>query len=264
LLDGVLAEARGARPTLQPAEPARASWWTRFRQTMLVPAAALAGTAALVLFIARPDPELEEVTASSSAEPAPAAAKETADEAARPAAPEPELAPTASPPEPEAEPGAAPDPEPTEAPSTLAPQQQQQLGGKLDDLGTAKAEEKNSLQLGDALVPGWDLIDRADAARTADDCRSALADYQVATEDDDPAVRARAYAGIGLCQQAAGNTDEAETNFAKARAEDGAVGSLIDRETTKPYRSSTKKSSRSKRKPKSKANAEKLNPFSGD
>jgi hypothetical protein len=180
-------------------------------------------------------------------------------------------------PDAEPEPAAAADAEADDKapdPAALDEAKPEEAARELDSLGDAELDgnlEEQRQQAkpeadDDAAVevpPGWDLIDRADAARKAGDCRSARADYSVATEDDNPAVRARAFAGLGFCDDAAGNSDQAEANFAKARAEDGAVAPLIDRETNKPYRSATKKPTRAKRKPKSRAKSDKNDPFSG-
>lgn len=279
LLDGVLAEARQAAPALEPAAAPKPSWWRRFRRNFLVPATALAGTAALVLFIARPDPDTEEVTAAK-----PTAASAEGDEA--PAGSEPESsAPAAPEPEAAADPGNLAKEQaegeediPTQdlrarsgsspAPAVAVPPAEQ--SGKLDPLGSVGGEENRLQQKQEdaktaepQIPPGWDLIDRADDARKRGDCRSARQDYNIATEDDDAAVRARAYMGLGLCDDAAGNSDAAEENFAKARGEDGAVAPLIDKETNKPYRPAAKKSRRSKSKPKSRAEFDKNNPFDG-
>jgi hypothetical protein len=276
LLDGVLAEARRATPALEPATAPALGWWTRFRRTLLIPATALAGTAALVLFIARPDQSQEDVAMTASAEKAATPARDTAaprGNAAAAAAPEPE---------PAAEPALAIEGEVSDADaSDVVPQSPPAAAaapqGTLDNLmakeiteapGSAEERQQEAKREAPAevepnVLPGWDLIDRADAARAAGDCRSARDDYSVAAEDDDAAVRARAYAGIGFCDNAAGNSDAAEENFAKARGLDGAVAPFIDGETSKPYQSATKKSSRSKSKPKARAPTEKNDPFSG-
>ena len=286
LLDGVLAEARQAQPALEPAPTpaAKPSFWQRFRRTFLIPVTALAGTAALVLFIARPDPDNEEVTA---AKPGPAATDAAAPQ--RAGAPPPESAMPAAPePEPAAELEEVPAEDPGDmdnvrgqlaeedvpAPGSAAASTPTQAPAKMpamDPLGNAEGGEPalDRQQKNDAkpeepqIPPGWDLIDRADDARQRGDCRSARMDYNIATEDDDAAVRARAYMGLGLCDNAAGNADAAEENFAKARGEDGAVAPLIENETNKPYRPAAKKSKRSKSKPKARSSFDKADPFNG-
>jgi tetratricopeptide (TPR) repeat protein len=280
LLDGVIAEARASAGAPTPVvaaatEAPRRSLWDRFRRSFLVPTLALAGTAALVLWIARPDPHASGIDraeiAQREAPPTADAARSKSEDAraggatATPRALEGEAAVT--------EESAAPSPPaamPAQAPAADAPggllrldeAEQKPIGG-LEDLGK-QVQEPAKNEPSPAEVPGWDLIEKADASRKAGDCRSAREVYEVATEDDDPAVRARAFAGLGLCDQAAGNTDAAEENFAKARDEDGSIDTLIDRENAKPYRSSTRAAKPSaKKKPKSKAAASKDDPFSG-
>ncbi len=280
LLDGVLAEARRAAPALSPT-PAPApepTAWQRFRRSFLVPITALAGTAALVLFIARPDPDHEEI---AKAESAPASADASVSQKAS-GAPQ-SAAPAAPEPEPAAEPEEAPADEraieqaeleealPSPDPAATTPTQAPARAPAMDPIGNAEGgdgafdrQQKQDAKPVEPLIPpGWDLIDRADAARKRGDCRSARLDYDIATEDDDAAVRARAYMGMGLCDSAAGNGDAAEENFAKARDEDGAVAPLIDDETNKPYRPAAKKSNRSKSKPKARSSFDKNDPFSG-
>lgn len=283
LLDTVIAEARASAGaptpiTTTPTAGERNSWWRRIRGSFLVPTLALASTAVLVLWIARPDPQAvgidnAEIAARTDDERAPArksspSAAADAESDAPPPPPTPAEA---------AQGGAAVTAEPAAEPARNAapvidsglgdpPQNEEQRQQTLEDvpgmvdLGKSDAKPTTTVQ----MAPGWDLIERADSARKAGDCRSAREDYMVAAEDDDPAVRARAYAGLGLCDAAAGNTDAAEENFARARGLDGSVDGIIERENAKPFRSSTRaRKSSSKKKPKSKAAPSKDSPFSG-
>lgn len=289
LLDGVIAQARASAGAPTPvvavsAEAPRRGLWDRFQRSFLVPTVALAGTAALVLWIARPDPNASGIdraeVAQREAPPTEDAARSKSGDArggeatATPRALDGEAAvieESAAPSPAAAMPAQAPPAAPAaDAPAAEAPggllrldeAEQKPIGG-LEDLGK-QVQERAKNEPSPADVPGWDLIEKADASRKAGDCRSAREVYEVATEDDDPAVRARAFAGLGLCDQAAGNTDAAEENFAKARDEDGSIDTLIDRESAKPYRSSTRAAKPSaKKKPKSKAAASKDDPFSG-
>jgi hypothetical protein len=282
LLDGVIAQARAsagaATPVVAPAaEASRPSAWARFRRSFLVPTLALAGTAALVLWIARPDPHAAGIDRAEIAQSSAPAGDAAARGRATPAE---ASAPTSVPPAGadadaavtdkggDSPAAATPAPEPAaNAPGGLlrlddAREQQNKPAEEIGDLGKqAKLPETKGPQSAD--VPGWDLIEKADSARKGGDCRSARDVYNYATEDEDPAVRARAFAGLGLCDQAAGNSDAAQENFAKARDEDASIDTLIDRENAKPYRSSTKAKPSSKRKAKSRSSASKDDPFSG-
>src|SRR5690606_16761245 len=53
-------------------------------------------------------------------------------------------------------------------------------------------------------TPRWDLIARGDRARRDGDCKRARDEYTAALGDADTRVRARAEAGIGLCDMAEG------------------------------------------------------------
>lgn len=277
LLDDVIAQAHASSgsptPVAAPGSgPQAGGFWARFRRSFLIPALALAGTSALVLWIARPDPDALGVDRAevASREPGPSAAK-AADGAGAPAqdarapagaaAPEPARSQTVDAQSAPATPSATPAPDPAAGLQRLddAPVEEQKPAAEIGDLG-----KQADLPGKDKAPGGWDLIEKADSARKAGDCRSARDGYLFAAEDDDPAVRARAFAGLGLCDQAAGNSDAAEENFAKARDEDPAIDAVIDREKAKPYRSSTKASkSSSKKKPKARAPVQKNDPFSG-
>lgn len=74
---------------------------------------------------------------------------------------------------------------------------------------------------------GWADIATGDAKRRAGACSSAKTAYQRAVEDDSAEVRARALAGLGLCELDAGNTSAAESLFAKAKKTDPKVEKLI-------------------------------------
>jgi tetratricopeptide (TPR) repeat protein len=237
----------------QPAAEPRPSFWQRMRRSFLVPTLALAGTAALVLWIARPNANeavLDRPTIAAKSSPT-SSADAPATDASSIVAPEPAAAAVT---EKAAESKNAQD-EIVDDPNA-----------QLDPLGEASgaAEQKVPAALpqagdedkekpADLPASGWSAIERADAASKAGDCRSAREDYNYAAEDEDPRVRARAHAGLGLCDRAAGNTDAAEENFAKARTLDSTIGDFIDRRADKPYRASTKSSGSPRSKKKSKA-----------
>lgn len=104
-------------------------------------------------------------------------------------------------------PGSVPNAEPT-APS-------KDVGGGEDD---KKASD------------GWSEISQADADRRGGRCGLAKMRYDKARKLDDAKVRARALAGLGLCEHAAGHAAEAKKLFAQARAADAGVSGFIDRE----------------------------------
>lgn len=95
--------------------------------------------------------------------------------------------------------------------------------GKADDKPTVKEE----------VEPGWADITTGDAKRRAGACSSARTAYERAVEDDSAEVRARAFAGLGLCQLEAGNASTAEGLFAKAKSADPKVEAFIAAERSR-------------------------------
>jgi len=288
-LAAVFAEARTAtaEPTEvnSPAEEKKPGFFARLRRSFLVPSLALAGTAALVLWIARPqDSESlidQPVTASSNADDkATAALGKKQDEAPPPSA-EPAATPVEAAkaeeaeeaeeeiPADDAEPAVEAEPEdiPAAARQQAAPPSPAQAApGKMDDLGEVpKVDQKakNAPPEPDPDKPAWNLIERGDRSRQDGDCAAARSDYLVATEDDDPKVRARAYAGLGLCQELAGDDAGATDAFERARGQDAGVDKYIQAErnpsgTYKPTekkRRKAKKSAPRKPSPKAKVNS---------
>ncbi|MCY1005616.1 hypothetical protein OV079_08550 [Nannocystis pusilla] len=81
VLDGILAEARRAAPPPAPAAAPGPSLWERLRRSFLLPGVALAGTAALLLWVARPvdeaGPSIRDEAAPAPS-PAPAARRRPA------------------------------------------------------------------------------------------------------------------------------------------------------------------------------------------
>lgn len=283
VLDGVLEEARRAAATPAMAMTSTVSWWTRLRRSVLVPAVALAGTAMLVLWIGRPDEVATTADAPATSEAPPASAPTNADGVAADEAPPA----TAKPPEPakvqQAAPGgggavgnsrgveakleapAAPEPEPElDAVKDIATEKAANADeGSLQTYGEAPTEEQQrasgSSGPADSASGRWDLISLGDRARQAGDCIAARDEYALALEDDDPRVRARAFAGIGLCDAMAGDDPAADANFERGRELDGAIDGFIDsqREGNTPRKKTKRRAS--KKKPAPKQNA--MDPF---
>lgn len=282
LLDGVLAEAEraAATPAVTPEAGAK-SWWARVRRSFLVPAVALAGTALLVLWLGEPDEvALTEPSATPPAEPmieVPARARGQAvadEDAAPPPAPVPvPESSVAGEPEEEGEAEAeqsamleskveadeaTDDKKPAADPSDV-------IGGS-GSLGNAPGARASPQKTKGAAGPAtgrWDIISLGDRARLAGDCVAARDEYAVALEDDEAAVRARAYAGMGLCDAQMGNDPAADANYERARELDGAIGAFLDSQAQrdKPRPKSGSKSKRKKAKPKQKNADQAADPF---
>jgi hypothetical protein len=281
VLDDVLAQARQAA-----AAPAAAQvhepWWTRLRRSFMVPVLALAGTAALVLWVFDPKDQATLTDPPPSGSPTPAAERSMAAEKTPAAAARLEegedeqgaeatpAAPTVATPD-----AAAVDAKDAEA-SEIAGTEAKLDAYRKNEEPAKPAEGRGMTSLGD--VPGassggvgggvpsqpqaqtksggsagaasgrWDLVSRGDRARQAGDCVAAREEYALALEDDEPRVRARAFAGLGLCDAAAGDEPSADANYEKARALDDEVGEFIDsqnertRGAGKKSRKPTKKS----------------------
>lgn len=246
VLDDVLVQARqaAAAPIVAAAST---SWWSRVRRSVLVPVVALAGTAMLVLWIGRPDEQSTTLDERPTAGTVDASAEDRNEGApGSAAAPTPTAAPAqqrvgatetgkdsaegeleavleAPPPEPAPEPDA--DAGTRGVPAGEAKQ------GSMSTFGEAPSEEQKLAEDQGPAGPAtgrWDLISLGDRARQADDCVAARDEYAVALEDDDPSVRARAFAGIGLCDLQAGDGAAADSNFERGRELDDAIDGFIE------------------------------------
>lgn len=267
-LEAVFAEARAAAAQPSevetPAQDKKPSFFARLRRSFLVPSLALAGTAALVLWIARPqDSESlidQPVAANSSVDDKDGdLGKEKAPERPSPASAEPAATPVEADESAEEIVQEEAEAEPEDIPADATRQQAAPapvVPGTMNDLGEApEVEQKKDAKLPNADPedggPAWHLIERGDRSRQDGDCAAARSDYLVATEDDDPKVRARAYAGIGLCQELAGDDAGAIDAFERARGQDATVDGYIqgERNPSGTYKPSTKK----KRKPRKSA-----------
>jgi hypothetical protein len=281
VLDGVLAQAQqAATAPAVAARAAEASWWSRARRSFMVPVLALAGTAALVLWVLDPKDQAEVVDPPAAAE-APARAQAVrADQAEQKAAPTPSAAPVEAAAVPdEAEPSLAPIDAPEGAVTTVEAEARKDA----DHQAPAKPTEvdagrsKNTLGSAYGGLPGgsggalpgpaqpqkksggstapasgtsgrWDLVARGDRARQAGDCVAARDEYALALEDDEPQVRARAFAGLGLCDAAVGDEASADANYERARALDDGIGRFIESQSERSR--SEKKSPKPTRKSK--------------
>ena len=249
LLDGVIAEAHEATTAAPAAVPVPSqspseNWWSRWRRTFMVPALALAGTAALVLWIGRPDqhahladPPVAQTSPSRTVklsfdeelpEDQASARGEQSKVAADPSA------------------SAPPPPPGTEADQALADEEPEIVQPaeipQLDSLGDAPDDDKGAADDQADPVPAdgkpsqsagsasgrWDIVKAGDQARKAGDCLAAREEYALALEDDEAGVRARAFAGIGLCDRQAGDMPSAEANFDRARELNGDIDRFID------------------------------------
>lgn len=266
VLDDVLAAAREACevPSLaphvaEPARPVQEGFWSRMRRFAVLPGVALAGTAALVLVMV----QQRDAPTIQSAAPAPVAddarpttrerselAESDAMPAARTVAPSPGAAP----------PPAAATPAPVDAPvvgllrnaeeersrpAEPAPDPdgklEQAAGEKSSDdkakpaIGSGGAPAKNT----EVVTPRWDIIVRGDRARHKGDCDEAASEYRLALDDPDAFVRARAHAGLGLCDAAEGDASSAEAAYKVAHALDPEIAGFIEGERPRGAGAST-------------------------
>lgn len=287
VLDDVLAQARQAAATPAAAVAAVSEpWWTRLRRSFMVPALALAGTAALVLWVF--DPKDQATLGQSSApaaERAPAtAARAEAGEAKREQARATPAAPTVAPAEAaaaandlEAEAQDAPpieelsdrgalgelkrDADEDDAQAKPADGDGRSMtslgdvpsgapGGVLGGTGSGSATTPTQTKAGGA-AGRWDIVVRGDRARQAGDCVAARDEYALALEDDEARVRARAFAGLGLCDAVSGDEASADANYERARGLDDEIGGYIESQNERS-RGAEKKS----RKPAKKSKAQ--------
>ena len=224
LLHGVLAEAREAAETttIEPALPSSRSWWDRWRNTLVVPGLALAASAALVLVIVGPQSASEPELALDDGRVARVDA--ALDQA--PSAKAEELASTATPAAPLQEPAeeAAEADEADEATPAVSTAERAEVEVPA---GPPPAKLDAPLPEGGGS-PRWDIVARGDRARQAGDCKRASAEYAMALTDDDTRVRARAYAGLGLCDAAEGRFKEASDRYQRAKELDPDMEAFIE------------------------------------
>lgn len=219
VLVAVLTEAR--RAAAKPRRAAnRPGLWERLRRSLLVPGLALAGSAALLLWLVQPDQELSLRAPSSADEPA---AREEA-RLAPEAGPAPAAAGPTSEPGSLAAPRPAPEPDVPTAPPTepntaeLRPERPKQLARKGEapndvepGLGDSPKRRADKQELRDTL-------DRADQAYQRGDCESARDGYLAAMDmAGAPNEEARSLAGYGLCLRRRGDEARAERYLSKAR-----------------------------------------------
>lgn len=255
LLDGVLAEARASTevPAMTPsaASTEQPGFWARLRRFGLLPGVALAGTAAIVMLMVDRGPDAK-ITATADSKAAagvelPRENNARADVASSPltAAPPAGTASTvtADAPNAVAVPAIAPEPTPGATP-TPALQKRGKADGKDVDLEgrlTENADEaaegedqaigtKQEEKVADSDTPRWDIIARGDRARHRGDCGVARNEYALALDDVDARVRARAHAGLGLCDAAGGDRSSADAAYKVARDLDGEIVAFIDDE----------------------------------
>jgi tetratricopeptide (TPR) repeat protein len=237
LLDGVIAEAREVArnaPTITPT--VRGTWrqaWDRWRSGV-VPVAALAGAAALVLIIAKPgddqklavvDPPKLELKEDAPGDPASGQtlerdSAEAARSATKPEEPEPE-------PDSEAielldesdSANSIPEPKPTAKKKATAGG-----AGAMPPTPAVDPSPVTPLSKDDA----WSDLERADSARRKGDCDRARSIYDkvIAAASQSDAI-ARAKAGIGLCLEQDGKSSQADTWFDQARESSKAIDAWI-------------------------------------
>lgn len=250
LLDAILEEARQQAPVAAPPRARGPSLWERLRRSFLLPGAALAGTAALLLWLAQPGEELAPQPSATAPAPAAPEARSEAPQAAVPAdmpsAPERKMdspADEAASAAKDAAPAAALSPVPFEKPragSAGMKTKKAEAPAPLPGLGVPEAErvdaDKESVR---------DQLERGDAAREKGRCADAEDEYAAVARSNGPAAeRARALVGLGLCREAAGQGGEAERYFDAARALDPSVARLISRDPEADARRKAKAASK--------------------
>lgn len=255
LLDGILAEAQRSAPAPAVREQGP-SLWDRLRRSFLLPGVALAGTAALLLWVARP---LDEDTPGLREEAAPApAAPEAVDERAA----EPELQDMAEEPE-DRKDRQEEAPPPAEALSATA-QSDGEAPAAAKPVRAGGAPTKSMKKEAEAQpLPGLDVpeqkrvdadkdavrdqLESGDRARHKGRCDLAEADYAAVARSNGPAAeRARALAGLGLCREAAGKDSDAGRYFDEARALDSSVEQWLRGEGEPMTKKKAKSSAKSK------------------
>jgi tetratricopeptide (TPR) repeat protein len=220
VLDGVLEHARASADATVlevPHEAPRPSWWERWRTALLVPGVAVA-TAALVVVVINGSlvdkaPEQTHLARSEAVEAE--VDKAEADSAAAAIVREEEKA---------------------EGSAEAAAATALEDAPMLEQKASAKPEPESELEPEPAAVgrtdgagsPRWDIVARGDRARRDGDCKRASAEYAMALTDEDAHVRARAYAGLGLCDAVEGRYKEASDRYQRAKELDPQMESFID------------------------------------
>ncbi len=296
LLDVVLTEARGEGGSMATQENAvtadgmeniyehgrgraSAGFWSRVRRTLIVPALALAGSAALVLWVLAPEvgdvgmtQHEGELVVDARNEAPGAAEAPAAPPALEESAPRARAASSPSPPAPEVkldrkvalnQPAASVGGEPgrAEPTSTLRPNEKARPTGRSAG-GTKGASTKSpskdawggggvagsgSTQIpqSDAPTPTpaavtWNQVADADSKRRAGKCGLARIVYRKAIKTADNRVAARGHAGIGLCAERQG--DDGTASFARARKLNPRIERFIADERRRAYRPGSKSS----------------------
>lgn len=249
LLAGVLAEAaRSASPTQREVKVAAASaqlgFWERLRRSMLLPGVALAGSAALLLWMVQPGESAPELQATNTAparlapgpSPAPAAAQEPVSEGEgakmeagaleeAPAAPSPAAimaeAEDAMKDSPPAESKGAAGGRSKAKKSEMASAPAEYLEG-LEEVPTDAGADKDELR---------DTLELADKARRKGRCSDAIKIYRSAMEMGGPRdEQAQARAGYALCLQSQGDDAKASRYFEAASKVSPSIDGWVKRE----------------------------------
>lgn len=260
VLAAVLAEARRGESKSRR-EAARPGLWERLRRSMLLPGVALAGSAALLLYVVQPEPELSLNAPASEDAPSKREAARLAPEAGpAPAAPSPVELPDAAGVGPAAASadklgGGEIAADPAEAVAPGAPvsktsdpkaERPKAKSARKDD-APADAEREDLPGLGDMPTTDADkeelrdTLEKADKALGRSDCKTAMDGYMAAMKmDGAPVERAQARAGYAICLQQQGNEAHADKYFSKARELWPGIDSWVSRmgvEGKKPSKS---------------------------
>jgi hypothetical protein len=285
ILESVLATARdstadelGVGTVTSSTTQAKQSWWDRFRKTLLLPSLAVAGSAALILLIVQPTADdLAAKEASSDDE---VAAR--SEPAAGAPAQQQRLQGSLEAEQADPMPGAAPEPGDEAAaadedgevveiatsrmPSKMPPPATAKVagGGDAPTASDKKDAPANAEDEG-GTTQHWDAISRGDRARRDGDCATARKEYETVLSDADDRVRARAIAGIGMCEEVLGRTGAAQELYQNARDLDPELDGFIDDERPSGADApAAKPRPKAKKKRSSKRNAAELNePFEG-
>lgn len=119
----------------------------------------------------------------------------------------------------------APPPSPSSRAESSAAREQDDSIAEV--LTGAPSDAPKSKKKSAASDPGWDVLAHADGLRRKGNCGTARAYYQSLSRAESASIRARAFAGLGLCAAAAKQGEAAEAYFAQARELDTAVGRFI-------------------------------------
>jgi hypothetical protein len=265
VLAGVLAEAHRGDAKPRAAAKTGPGWWERVRRSMLLPGVALAGSAALLLYLVQPN---EELTLPGAAQDEAPAKREEAR-----LAPEPGPAPAAPSPAEMGDASASPAPPAAAAEEKLGGGGDGGGGGGMSASGAAdpkdsiKADRPKSKMMrkdmeadmpaAEAPLPGLDdtqakaadkeelrdTLERADKARHTGDCQTAMPRYlEAMLMDGAPTERAQARAGYGLCMQQEGEEAKATRYFDEARKLWPGIDGWLGREGGDMKKPSSKKS----------------------